>query len=135
MRFLLDTNVVSEVGRHQPDRRVLNWLQAHETQAAVPSIVLAEQYRGAQAAELRRGAKLKAELDALVAEAPERIIAFDALAARAWAEYVERPALKARPRSYPDTQIAAIALAHDLIVVTRNTDDFPEVQTLNPFGA
>ena len=43
------------------------------------------------------------------------------------------PALKAHPKSYPDTQIAAIALSHDLIVVTRNVEDFPEVPTLNPF--
>jgi predicted nucleic acid-binding protein len=34
---------------------------------------------------------------------------------------------------YPDTQIAAIALTHNLIVVTRNTEDFPGVDTLNPF--
>jgi predicted nucleic acid-binding protein len=46
---------------------------------------------------------------------------------------VSRSALRNRPRAYPDTQIAAIALADNLTVVTRNTDDFPEVDTLNPF--
>jgi predicted nucleic acid-binding protein len=62
-----------------------------------------------------------------------RILPFDAEAAATWGDYVARSTLRNRPRSYPDTQIAAIALTHNLIVVTRNTDDFPEVDKLNPF--
>jgi predicted nucleic acid-binding protein len=66
-------------------------------------------------------------------EFADRILPFDAEAAEIWGEYVSRSSLKNRPRSYPDTQIAAIALTHNLTVVTRNTEDFPEVDTLNPF--
>ncbi len=47
---------------------------------------------------------------------------------------MQRPALKAQPTSYPDSQIAAIALARNLTVVTRNGADFPEVPTVNPFA-
>jgi len=39
----------------------------------------------------------------------------------------EPSTLRNSPRSYPDTQIAAIALTHNLTVVTRNTEDFPDV--------
>ena len=135
MKFLLDTNVISEAGKPRPHTNVLNWLLAHEAACAVPSIAVAERYQGAHAAEPRRRAKLLLEIAAFVQEAGDRLLSFDAAAAEAWGEYVSRPALKRQPRSYPDTQIAAIAISHGLTVVTRNTDDFPEVDTLNPFEA
>ena len=133
MRFLLDTNVISEAGKPSPDPKVLNWLLAHEAACAVPSIAVAERCQGAHAVEPRRRAKLLAEIALFVREAGERLLPFDAAAAEAWGEYVSRPALKRQPRSYPDTQIAAIAISRRLTVVTRNTNDFPEVDTLNPF--
>lgn len=77
--------------------------------------------------------RLLAEVDALVREAPQRIVPFDERAAQMLGEYVARPALKQKPRSYPDTQIAAIALSRELTIVTRNTEDFPEVPGVNPF--
>ena len=133
MRFLLDTNILSEAGKKRPDRKVLNWLLAHEAASGVPSVALAERYYGAHIASAELRVRLLAELDALVLEAPERIVPFDDKAARIWGEYISRPALRQKPRGYPDTQIAAIALSRGLTIVTRNTADFPEVPVLNPF--
>lgn len=133
MRFLLDTNILSEVGKKHPDRKVLSWLLAHESASGVPSVALAERYYGAHIAPEEKRVRLLAELDALVLEAPHRIVPFDENAARIWGEYISRPALKQKPRGYPDTQIAAIALSRGLTIVTRNTVDFPEVPVLNPF--
>jgi predicted nucleic acid-binding protein len=133
MRFLLDTNVISEAGKKKPNGKVLNWLLAHEMDSAVPSVAVAERYQGAHSAPRELRERLLAELDALVHDDPGRVLAFDAEAARVWGEYVTRPALRHKPRSYPDTQIAAIALSHGLILVTRNIQDFPEVPVLNPF--
>jgi toxin FitB len=133
MRYLLDTNVVSEVSKKRPSGKVLNFIQANEAQCVVPAIVVAERYFGANIAPPdQRGAMLKAVRD-FRDEFADRILPFDAEAAATWGDYVARSALRNRPRAYPDTQIAAIALTHNLIVVTRNTDDFPEVDTLNPF--
>jgi predicted nucleic acid-binding protein len=133
VRYLLDTNIVSEVSKKRASGKVLNFIQANETQCAVPAIVVAERYYGANSAPPnQRGAMLKSVRD-FRNEFADRILPFDAEAAATWGEYVARPALRNRPRSYPDTQIAAIALTHNLIVVTRNTDDFPEVDKLNPF--
>ena len=133
MRFLLDTNIISEAGKPRPDAKVLSWLLAHEGACAIPSIAVAERCQGAHSFDPRRRAKLLAEIELFVRESGERLLPFDAAAAAAWGEYVSRPALKRQPRSYPDTQIAAIAISRHLTVVTRNIDDFPEVDTLNPF--
>ena len=131
MRFLIDTNVLSEAGKKHPNPKVLNWLLSHEASSRVPAVVLAERYKGAHIAAHTQRDKLLAELDTLIAEAPERILPFDLKAAKIWGEYTS--SLRQRPKSYPDTQIAAIALANNLIVVTRNTKDFPGVDTINPF--
>jgi len=133
MRYLLDTNVVSEVSKKRPSGKVLNFLQANETQCVVPAIVVAERYHGANTAPPdQRAALLKAVRD-FREQFADRILPFDADAAETWGEYVSRSTLKNSPRSYPDTQIAAIALTHNLTVVTRNTEDFPGVDTLNRF--
>ena len=135
MRFLLDTNVISEAGKPRPNSKVLNWLLEHESACAVPSIAVAERYQGAFGIDPPRRDKLLAEIEAFLLVVGDRLLPFDAAAARAWGEYVSRPALRRTPRSYPDTQIAAIAISRNLTVGTRNTGDFPEVSTLNPFEA
>ena len=133
MKYLLDTNVVSEVSRKKSSGKVLNFLLANEPLCAIPAIVLAERYQGARLAPAEIRERMTRTVDEFYAEFKDRILPFDSECARAWAEYVTRPALRRQPKSYPDTQIAAIALAHNLILVTRNTADFPEIQTLDPF--
>jgi predicted nucleic acid-binding protein len=133
MRYLLDTNIVSEVSKKRPSAKVLNFIQANENQCMIPAVVVAERYHGANTAPTERRAAMLKAVDDFRDEFADRILPFDAKAAETWGEYVSRPALRNKPRSYPDTQIAAIALSHNLIVVTRNTADFPEIQTLNPF--
>ena len=135
MRFLLDTNIISEAGKPHPHPKVLNWLLAHEAACGIPSVALAERYQGAYLTGTLRREKLLGEIATFLEEAADRIVPFDAAAASAWGEYVTRPALRKNPKSYPDTQIAAIALSRNLTVVTRNTDDFPEVPTINPFAS
>jgi toxin FitB len=134
MRFLLDTNVISEVAKPRPSPKVLNWLLQHEANSGVPAIAIAERYQGANEAEPERRMKLLAEVDWFVTTQTERIVPFDAPAAKAWGEYVANGNLRGTPRGYADSQIAAIALARGMTVVTRNTVDFPDVATLNPWG-
>jgi len=44
LRFLLDTNVITEVAKPRPNARVLNWLLAHEVVSGIPSVAVAERY-------------------------------------------------------------------------------------------
>ncbi len=133
MRFLLDTNVITEVAKPRPNARVLSWLLTHELTSGIPSVAVAERCQEAHNAPREQRVRLLAAVDYFIREFGETVVPFDAEAARVWGEYVSRSALKPKPRSYPDTQIAAIALSRGLTVVTRNTQDFPEVPVLNPF--
>jgi len=133
LRFLLDTNIITEVAKLRPNVRVLNWLLEHEMASGIPSVAVAERYQGARNAPKEQRVRWLAEVDHFIREFGETVIPIDAEAAKTWGEYVSRPALKQKAGSYPDTQIAAIALSRGLTVVTRNTKDFPEVPVLNPF--
>ena len=66
MRFLLDTNIVTEAAKPRPNARVMNWLLAHELASGVPSIVIAERYKGAHGASPEQRFRLLAEVDRFV---------------------------------------------------------------------
>ncbi len=73
---------------------------------------------------------LEVWLDAIVQNYADKILAFDEESAQVWGR------LMSPSNQHPiDKQIAAIALIHDLIVVTRNVADFAGtgVQIINPF--
>jgi len=66
-----------------------------------------------------------------------RILVFDEIAARIYAEIMGSCREKGYPMSLPDGQIAAIAKANQLILATRNISDFKhcEIELINPFEA
>jgi toxin FitB len=61
-----------------------------------------------------------------------RILSFDGKAAFVWAEMMANARATGRTRTQIDTMIAAIAKVNSCIVVTDNTKDFPDVETINP---
>ena len=141
MIFLLDTNVVSEPSKPQPDSKCIAWLQAHREQCALSSITLAEvRYGIERMPEGRRRSTAETELRFLVEDYAGQIWDFDVPAASEWGRYAAE--LEAthgadwwKQFDLRDTQIAAIAREYGLIVATRNTKHFPFCQTENPFAA
>jgi len=137
--FLLDTNVVSElrkVGSGKADARVVAWAQSVDAAALyLSAISLLELELGVLQIERldpAQGAMLRAWLDGQDAPAfAGRILAVDAHVARSCAR-LHVP----DPRAERDALIAATALTHGMIVVTRNTADFDAtgVALLNPWG-
>ena len=127
MNFLLDTNVLSEVRRSQPDRRVLAWLdQVDEDRVYLSVISIAEIARGV--ALLDEGSR-KSELaqwleHELPARFDGRIVPADAPAALIWGKLLADAKRGGSGLSVMDGWIAAIALAKGLTLVTRNTKDF-----------
>lgn len=136
MRYLVDANVLSETTRRAPDAQVVRWMEDHEPELVVSSVVLAELAVGVEALpEGRKRRRLVDWFEALV-ETVE-CLAWDASAAREWARLVVE--LRRRGRTMPllDSMIAAAARAHGLVVVTRNVRDFAEagVELLDPWSA
>lgn len=130
MKYLLDTNVVSEPLRPTPNPRVLRNLRRHEADLAICSIVWHELRFGVERLppSRRRDAIDRYLHDVVLATMP--ILSYDDGAAE-W-HAVERARLAAAGRRPPfaNGQIAAIARTHDLQLVTFNASDFRDFRGL-----
>ena len=139
MRFLLDTNIISERSKPGPEARCMAWLEAHQEECALSAVSLAElRYGVERLPEGRRKRILARNLDFLQQDYRDSLLSFDESAAAEWGRYLARLEQQfgagiLDQLDYPDTQIAAIALAHGLTVVTNNERDFPALKTTNPY--
>lgn len=135
MAYLIDTNVLSELRRKQPDERVVAWMQDRPRQSLFLSVLtLGEIRKGIERLDdLARRQKL---LDWLEVELPNyfvgRLLTIEARTADRWGRLM---ASADRPLPAIDGLLAATALQHDLTLVTRNTRDFAglKVQLINPW--
>lgn len=136
--IVLDTNVVSAVMAPMPVVSVVEWLDRHETaNLYLSSITIAEIGYGLRILpDSRRRRTLEERFAEFVARGFEqRILAFDAEAARCYGDVMGHRREIGRPMSTLDGQIAAIARTHRMAVATRNVRDFEDCgfEVLNPF--
>jgi hypothetical protein len=131
--FLLDTNVLSELMRPQPNSTVLDWFERHGTDTFHTSaITKAEILLGiALLPKGKRREQLASTAERMFTEDfAGRCLPFDDNSA---AEYALMVAARSRiglPISTEDGQIAAIALRHGLSLTTRNLKDFANIDGL-----
>jgi predicted nucleic acid-binding protein len=124
--ILLDTNVVSEAMKPEPDPAVRNWLdeQAAET-LYLSSITIAELMFGIGALPKgKRKDKLTAALDGVLQVFADRILPFDTSAARRYGDLAVRSRAVGKGFPTPDGYIAAIAASHNFSVASRDTSAF-----------
>jgi predicted nucleic acid-binding protein len=136
--FLLDTNVISEWVKPQPDPRVVAWLaEVDEDRVFLSVVTLAELRHGIERlADGRRRHRLDAWLrEELPLRFEGRMLPVSEAVADRWGEVVARREAAGRPIGVMDAFIAATANVHALKLVTRNEVDFESVvkKTVNPW--
>lgn len=138
--FLIDNNVISEARKgYRADAGVQAfWAAAarDDTPLFLAAVTIGELRRGVELIRHRgdypQAQLLEQWLVEMLQTSSDRVLDLDGDAAQIWGQ-LRVP----NPHNAIDKQIAAIALLHDLTVVTRNTDDFAGcgVRLLNPFQA
>jgi len=136
-RYLLDTNIISNVVKPNPSPALLDWMAEQTDQDLfISALTIAQIQRGLL--EKPKGKK-RALLEAWFTgrEGPQalfagRVLPFDEKAALIWARLMADGTAKGRPRSALDTIIAAIAEANDCVIATDNEKDFAGLKFVNP---
>jgi predicted nucleic acid-binding protein len=137
MRYLLDTNIISDIVKPSPSQSLMAWMAEQDDEDLfISSFTVAEIRRGVLE---KPAGKRRDRLEAWLSgpEGPQalfasRILPFDEAAALIWARLMADGKAKGRPRSGLDTIVAAVAEANGCVVVTSNEKDFAGVQVLNP---
>ena len=127
MKWLLDTNVVSEGVRKQPNSRVVNWIAAEPTSDTAISIVtLAELREGASTVqeEAKRDRFAKWIDTEIVDTFGNRTLPLTTEILIAWLDLSRKLRARGRTRDPADLLIAATARVHNLTLVTRNSRHF-----------
>ncbi len=124
LKYLLDANIISEPMKPRPNTNVQDSLRHKWMETAVPAIVWHELLYGLHRLSDSRRKRAIADYLYTVVQNELEILPYDKLAAEWLAEERARLTQIGRPPPYADAQIAAIAIANDLTLVTRNTNDF-----------
>jgi len=135
MRYLLDTNVVSELRKPKPHLGVVRWLEGIGSAGfAVCALTFAEMQQGVEITRQQDPTKA-AEIERWLDDLQRAVTVLDvtADAFRLWARLMSGKPSQLRE----DGLIAAVAITNGLIIATRNKKDFRpfEVGFVNPFEA
>lgn len=139
MRWLLDTNVVSDQWKPRPNPAVIEWWLANEADCALSEITFAELYYGVHLLPFgKRRSELHHYVDFLRQDFGDLILSFGPMEAEAWGQYAaevtaDRGKTWWTARTIRDAALAATARAWGLTVVTGDTHHFPFVDVFNPF--
>jgi toxin FitB len=131
--YLLDTNIVSELRKPRPHGAIVAWVgRTADEDLHLSAVTLGELQAGVEITreqDAGKAAEIEAWID-LVAQT-WNVLPVDARIFRSWAKLLHRRS----DHLIEDALIAATAIVHHLIVVTRNTRDFAvfPIETLNPF--
>lgn len=126
-RFLLDTNVVSEIKRPKPAPRVIQWLvEQRKDDLFLSAVSLGKLVRGVGKLPVgsRRQALEHWIAHEILQDYKGRIVAFDKGAAELWGQILGAGDRVGRILPVIDAQIAAIAISRGLILATRNSEDY-----------
>lgn len=134
MKYLLDTNVLRELGKTSPHKNVAAWLKSvDDADLAISALTVREIAKGVVKLRKKKpetATALGATVTVIFDAFEERILPIDRAVAAAWGEM-----LGESEKHVDDAGIAATARVHGLVVVTRNVKDFDGrgVKVIDPF--
>lgn len=137
MRYLLDTNILSNITKPAPSDSLLTWMaEQTDEDLFIASLVVAEIWFGILDAPAGKK-RLQLEEWFRGSEGPQalfagRVLPFDEKAGLIWARLMAEGERSGQPRSALDMIVAAIAEANDCIVVTDNEKHFSGLKYINP---
>ena len=136
--IVLDTNIISELWKAQPHPKVLAWLDAQAVETLYLSAITVAELRFGLAA-MPQGKRRTVYQERLETEVvpmfADRVLAFDLSASQAYAELMARARAEGKAIGQADGYIAATAVAHGLMVATRDVSPFESagLVVLNPW--
>ena len=135
MKWLLDTDVLSQPAKSNGDPRVIGWLERERENCYTSAIVIAQLAHWVRIKEGRKRAALQVWLTRLIDALQGRILGFNVAVAHVWAAQEQQLALSGQPMPVEDSYIAATARKHGLVIATGNEQDFkrPGLTVFNPF--
>ena len=136
--IFLDTNVVSELMRKAPDPGVVDWLERHDAELALSTIVIGEIAFGVEKiAPARRARRLASDFLELRRRYADRIFGFTEAVALVYGGLAGERSRAGRPMAIADAMIAAIARTHGAGLATRNLADFQGsgLELISPWAA
>ena len=138
--ILLDTNVISEPQRRQPNARVLDWIDAQALETLYLSAITVAELRAGIAlmpAGKRRDGLHENLEKRLLPMFANRVLSFDMACSKAYAELLAKSRAAGLAVNSADAFIAAVALANGFTVATRDTGPFEAagLNVINPWEA
>jgi len=138
--ILLDTNVISEPQRREPNARVLDWIDAQALETLYLSAITVAELRAGIAlmpAGKRRDSLHENFEKRLLPMFANRVLSFDMACTKAYAELLAKSRAAGLAVETADAFIAAVALANGFTVATRDTSPFEAagVNVINPWDA
>jgi tRNA(fMet)-specific endonuclease VapC len=121
--YLLDTNTISEPTKPSPNQKVIENFDKFQAQMALPVFTIYEMIQGAyQLPESRKRSRILHYIEDTVVRLP--VLLYTKEAAYWHGKETARLQSIGKSPAFIDAQIASVAVANNLILVTRNTDDF-----------
>jgi toxin FitB len=138
MKFLLDTCVISEIIKSQPNEKVVTWMQENDEDSMYLSVLtFGEIEKGIEkAANLEKKKTLQTWVENVLKERfKHRILEIDMAVVTRWGKEQGKAELAGKPMPAIDGLIAVSGLVHNCTVVTRNVSDMQQcdVELLNPW--
>jgi len=137
VKYLADTDLVSEPRQKSPNARAMQWLREHDHELVLSAITIGEIKKGIELyPDSRKKTELSKWLDELLLDFEGAILPFTELEALTWGKLYAKAQKGGRKPPSMDSINAAIALHHGAVLATRNESDYvgTGVKTVNPWA-